>query len=217
MTHIPLQINLGPDGVIIAGEHAGKEHFYHSALYNTLLTLQPRTCLEIGTWFGGTVRVFERYFEEHQPDGRLVTADIMLRGNLATERVRQVQVYPHSRTYWTRHPVTDADLLPDGCNQIDRSEELNRAILQRELSSLDAPYYDFAFIDGDHAKESVEKDIAIAKSLTHPPHYIMLEDVCEGIHEVSAYFRDDISKVWQHYDFADWPILAGCALIWEKE
>jgi predicted O-methyltransferase YrrM len=213
---IPLQVNLGVDGVIIEGVHKGKEHYYKTCLLNVLMYLKPRISAEIGTWFGGTVKVFERYFEEHRPDGRLVTADIMLRGNLATERVRQVQVYPHSRTYWTRHPVTDADLLPDGCNQIDRSEDLNRAILERELSALDVFAFDFAFIDGDHAKESVVKDIAIAKALTKPPHYILLEDISEGIHEVSAYFRDDISKQWNHYDFQDWPILSGCSLIWKK-
>jgi len=212
---VRLQLNLGADGVIIDGPYKGQEHHYKTALYNTLVSLKPRVCLEIGTWFGGTVKVFERYFEEHRHYGRLVTADIMLRGNLATERVRQVQVYPHSRTYWTRHPVTDADLLPDGGNQIDHSEQLNLAILQSELSAMDAPAFDFAFIDGDHAKESVEKDIAICKALTKPPHYMLLEDVREGIHEASRYYEDEISKQWAHYDFEDWPILSGCALIWE--
>ena len=216
--NIPLQINLGPDGTIIGGPYKGQEHYYKTALYNVLLALYPKYCLEIGTWFGGTVRVFERYFEEHQKNGRLVTADIMQRDILVSKRVHRVQVYPHSRTYWQRHPVTDADLLPDGSERIEISRQLNTTILQDALDVIGgSSVYDIAFVDGDHAKESVEKDIAICKSLTCYPHYILLEDVREGIHEVSQYYEKEISKAWNHHDFEDWPVLSGCALIWEKK
>jgi hypothetical protein len=212
--NIPLVTNLGPDGTIIEGVHKGREHYYKTALLNTLIALKPRVCLEIGTLHGGTVRVFEKYFDEYRPDGVLVTADIKIYNDLRSPRVRQVRLYPHVAYFNDLHNVEEADLLPDGATKWEQSVELNVAILREELDNIGAEAFDFAFIDGDHRKASAEKDIIIAKALTAPPHYILMEDIREGLHEVSRYYEEVVSKEWEHWDFEDWGMLSGTALIW---
>jgi len=214
--NIPLITNLGPDGIIISGEYAGREHYYKTALYNSLLALKPVVCLEIGTLHGGTAVVFERYYQKYRLDGLTVTADIKIYKALQLKHVEQVKVYPHAATLGL-HNVEESDLLPGGTSRWQESVELNIEILRDALLMCGRePVADFAFIDGDHRTVSAAKDITIAKALTRPPHYILLEDVREGIHEVSRMYAETVVNEWAHYDFSEWPVLSGTALIWKE-
>lgn len=213
---IPLVTQLPPDGRIIKGPHAGQEHFYKTALYNTLLVLHPRVCLEIGTYKGGSTAIFERYFEEACPEGKLVTADIKLFVNVNSACTKQVQVYPHTMNVLDFHTATTDDLLPAWERVAQRvgSVEYNTIILKHALRDVGADAFDFAFIDGNHQAASLQRDIAMVQGLTAYPHYMLLDDAIEGAHESSAYCEDVLKKSYDYYDFSDWPILAGTLLIW---
>lgn len=213
--NIPLLVNLGADGTIIAGPWKGAQHYYHTALFNTLIALRPKVCLEIGTLHGGTAVIFEKYFHEYQNDGILISVDIKLYNNLTLEHVVQVKWYPHVAWFNDLHNVDESDLLPDGARLWRNSVELNTRILKDELQRLGHHEFGFAFVDGDHRKASVVKDLAICKVVTAKPHYILMEDVREGIHEVSAMYENEVKHQYAHFDFEEWPVLSGCALIWE--
>lgn len=75
---------------------------YRRAIYNILVQLHPRICLEIGTHIYQTSKVFSRYFEEHKEENRekqyqLITTDIAEcgRSKEPPPRVWPVMVYPH--------------------------------------------------------------------------------------------------------------------------
>jgi hypothetical protein len=217
MVNIPLVVSLGADGVIIDGPHRGEPHHYKTALFNTLIALRPKVCLEIGTLHGGTAVVFERYFREYQNDGILISVDIKLYNNLNLEHVVQVKWYPHVAWFNDLHNVDESDLLPDGARLWRNSVELNTRILRDELRRWGKHEFDMCFVDGDHRKASVVKDLEICKAVLAPPGYMLLEDVREGIHEVSAFYENEVKQQYEHFDFGEWPVLSGCALIWSGE
>lgn len=206
----------GPDRTIASGDHAGISCYYKTGLLNTLIALNPRVCLEIGTHQGGTAQVFLEYFDGFRPDGILVTADVKKYVDLRAHNLHQAVVYPHSADVVTRHWVTSDELLDDDPIVYDKSVALNSAILANWLGEIGTGSYDFAFIDGDHARESLVRDIEIATRLTSFPHYMLLDDTKEGTHQVSAMYRDELVSKYNTYDFTDWPIFVGASLIWTK-
>jgi cephalosporin hydroxylase len=206
----------GPDRTIGTGDYAGSSCYYKTGLLNTLIALNPRVCLEIGTHQGGTAMVFLEYFGSFRPDGILVTADVKKYVHLPVPCVRQAIVYPHSADVVTRHWVTSDELLDNDPTVYDKSVALNSAILAEWLAKIGADNYDFAFIDGDHARESLLRDIEIATRLTSPPHYMLLDDTKEGTHQVSVVYRDELLPKYDTYDFEDWPIFVGASLIWKE-
>lgn len=214
--NIPLATILsnGPDRAIGVGPYAGRQCYYKTALYNTLVALKPRVCLEIGTHFGGTAAIFTKYFADHMPDGVLVTADIKKYCDYKHPQVVQAVVYPHSVDVISRHWVTPPELLNGYIMSYENSVGLNVAILADWLYKVGATAFDFAFLDGDHQRAAVLKDIDIAKLLTKPPHYMLLDDTKEGAHEVSVVYEKELKPVYNHYDFDDWPIFVGASLIW---
>ena len=51
-----------------------KRCHYLDGLYSSLVHYQPKFCLEIGTHKGdNSTLVFQKYFDTHMPDGRLIT------------------------------------------------------------------------------------------------------------------------------------------------
>lgn len=206
-----------PDRSILAGECAGSSCCYKTGLLNTLIALKPKVCLEMGTLFGGTAQVFQEYFDDHMPDGVLVTADVKRYVDVDSQlpNVLQAIVYAHSTDIVTRHSGVTLDQLLDGseaaCNE---SVERNVVILTDWLHKIGTDKYDFAFIDADHARLSLLKDIEIATRLTAPPHYMLLDDTKEGVHDVSAVYKDELVNKYNTYDFEDWPVFVGASLIW---
>lgn len=205
-----------PDRSIIAGEHMGSPCYYKTGLLNTLIALKPKVCLEIGTLFGGTAWVFQEYFDGHMPDGVLVTADVKQYVDLQSPNAFQAIVYPHSVDVIARHSVVPDELLDGSEAMCNESVERNVDILTDWLHKVGVGKYDFAFIDADHARLSLLKDIEIATRLTSLPHYMLLDDTKEGVHEVSVVYKDELVSKYSTYDFEDWPVFVGASLIWAK-
>ena len=202
--------------VIRAGKFAGKKCYYKTGLFNTLIKLRPRICLEIGTYYGGTARVFERYFKKYRRDGLLITADIKKYKDIEGKYIIQVVVYPHVGNIGKYHNVFRKDLLPDAEKKMGNSLEENCKILKEELKKIGAEYFDFSFIDGDHQRISFLRDIEIARRLSNSPHYILLDDTKDEAHESAFVYQGEIKNRFNHYDFEDWPIFVGMSLIWDK-
>ena len=214
---IPIvKCTLVPDRTIHRGIHAGKGCYYKTALLNTLIQLKPKTCLEIGTHYGGTTEVFLRYFRRYQPDGVLITTDIKKYVELSGPRVRQVIVYPHIENIADWHTVEWDEMLPEAREILKKSNAENIAILRKELEACGRKGFDFCFIDGDHTRTSFLRDLDIAWTLSLPPHYFLLDDVKEELHDCCPVYRKEIPPNDPHYEFEDWPIFIGQALIWKK-
>jgi hypothetical protein len=195
--------------------------------------------LEIGTHLGDTISVFLKYFDGCNIDGKVITTDIKVWGGdndtnpsrkarrkankLDTEkRVKSILVYPHTggvECLGTMLPVEDSELLPNYKDYGERSIGENIKLITAEMDKMGITLFDFAFIDGDHLEESVEKDWKIALALTKPPHYMLFDDVLDPDQACSKFY-DKILKPdesYEKYDFSDWGIATGTALVHLKE
>lgn len=200
------------DGLINKGPKGGSQRWYRDALFSTLVHLQPKLCLEIGTHYGGSSAVFQEYFNKFCPDGRLVTCDIHKYTDLGMPNVQQVLVYPHSSlddiTKW--HSVDTSNMLSDFDNW-HHSVQKNIDILK--------PYgpFDFCFLDGDHTKFSASRDIRIAEAVLKDPKWILFDDTDEFEHECAPFYLELKSRdIYDTYEFEDWDVAIGAALIRRK-
>jgi cephalosporin hydroxylase len=215
----------GPHGTINRSpRYAGCGTFYRDALFSTLVELKPTVCLEIGTNTGHTARVFQRYFEEYGLDeSLLITADVKIYVEMNHPNVEQVQVHPHVNNIKDLHIVEDSDLIGGRVDQLE-SVDKNISIIKDVMRERGISEIDFAFIDGDHQRESMLKDIKIARSLIKDSGYILLDDIHDYVHESAKTFHDEIKLNDQYdcYEFEDWEDLltgtgtAGTALIWQR-
>jgi len=211
---IPLVERLPPDVRIPLGPRKGERRYYKTALLNTLIHLRPRACLEIGTWRGGSAKIFRRYFEQYRPDGFLITADIKQYVTIKDKRVYQTRVYPHTLKILQLHKsVKEADLLPDWRDKVDVSVKANIAILRIALNAFRAKRFDFAFVDGDHW--NLLKDVDIVSRVTKRPRYMLLDDTTAHVWDCSQVYFDEIKPNWGTYDFDGWDIFTGTSLIWD--
>lgn len=185
--------------------------FYLKALYNTLVTFKPKYCIEIGTHYGdNSTPVFQQYFDEHMPDGLLVTCDIKKYKDIShLKNVRQVIVAHHINNIDKLHRVSTSELKFDH----ESSVEINTQLL-REYQ----PEYDFAFIDGDHTTESFRKDIQICENLLKNPKVMLIDDTKTPAHDCMHYYNNVIKKLneYECYDFNDWGQFVGCSLVRKK-
>ena len=227
----PFYPMLGPDGIVNVGEtYGGYQTFYRDALFSTLMKLRPVVCLEIGTNIGYTTRVFQRYFEYlNIKDALLITADVKIySAQMAGEHLsikhpstEQVQVYPHVNNIKDHHIIDDTDLIGGEVESTD-SVERNIAVIREAMTRHGVLEFDFAFIDGDHQRESMLKDIEIAEALIKDPGYILLDDIQDYQHESAKTFHDEVKPKYNHYVFKEWDNLvmeksaAGVALIWQR-
>jgi len=205
------------DRIIRKGKFAGTRCYYKTALLNTLIKFRPKTCLEIGTNYGGTAKIFKYYFEKYKPDGVLITADIRKYVDLDDNNIKQVLVYSHVANIENHHDVFAKQMLPGFNARLDDSVKVNCEILKIELEKIGVDAFDFCFIDGDHQKISFLRDLEIVKKLSYFPHYALLDDTKEEEHECSSIYNKELVGQVNHYDFDDWPIFVGMSLIWEKD
>jgi hypothetical protein len=194
--------------------------YYLNAIYETLLLLRPKYCLEIGTLYGDTAGIFQRYFEEYEPNGFLITCDIHIQDHAnkympkECPNVKRVHVYPHNKQEYVLD-LGKNGMLPTGWEiNIDDSVRQNVWIIRQQMGVLDQ--LDFAFIDGDHTADSVEKDIRICRSLLKQPHHMLLDDVDEPAHPIYNFYREFVEKEYDCYKFENWNVQTCCALIKEK-
>ncbi|MEE9166840.1 MAG: class I SAM-dependent methyltransferase [Candidatus Neomarinimicrobiota bacterium] len=214
-SYVPLvELLPGPDRTIRGGPFAGTGCYYKTGLLNTLIKLRPTVCLEIGTYYGESSDVFDHYFRKYRPNGILITADIRNHKSLASDRIHQVLVYPHVENISDHHDVSSEQMLPDSARHTNDSVNANCEIIQSELSKIGAKAFDFCFVDGDHQETSLLKDLQIVKTLSHSPHYALLDDTKDEIHESFTLYQKDLVRRYEHFDFEDWPIFVGASLIW---
>ncbi len=187
-----------------------KSCHYLKALFNTLVEFKPQFCIEIGTNTGNTTKVFQRYFDLYMPSGLLVSCDIKSYVNLSSlKNVKQLIVAHHIPHIENFHKVKKEDLL----FSFDDSVATNTRLLKEIVHE-----YDFAFIDGDHTRDSFFKDIQICENVLKDPKLMLLDDTKEPFHECSQAYFDVIKKdeKYETYDFDDWSNFAGCSLIRKK-
>jgi len=218
-----------PDGTIVHGPLSGKERYYRDALFSTLVHLKPKVCLEIGTHTGQSTHVFQEYFSRFMPDGVVVTCDIKNYVDLSSSpynlpNVKQVKVYPHFWDICQHHNVNSNEMLPFTQEDLETSVDKNTRILlgaiHQDLLEYTEPQevFDFCFLDGDHHQLSLEKDLAIVQRLLRKPQYILLDDTEEWAHDSARYFHEKIKidPGLDSYQFQDWPVAVGAALIWNS-
>ncbi len=216
---MPIFKDLPSDGTMgpAARELCGTPRYYRMAIYNTLLHMMPKYCLEIGTNMGETAYLFGKYFQHFQPEGFVVTTDVGVFHEVEHPNVKQVLVYPHVPDVDKHCDVPIGTMLPNITDEhIENSIHLNFTLLTFALNQLGAQHFDFCFLDGDHYAESVRKDLELVKLLVKPPHYCIIDDVDDYHHEVAQYYHDVVKKEWRSYEFEDWDVYTGCALIWSK-
>lgn len=200
-------------GNILRGPKAGTPRYYLDALYNSLVELKPKLCLEIGTHFGDSAKVFQAYFDEYMPDGMLITCDIKEYTDLSSmKNVKFIKVHPHKNNMTTHHMVTNEELLK--VTEFSCDDNID---LVMDTFSIDPNSFDFVFIDGDHQIDSFCQDLLIAQTLKKPDSWILVDDTVEEYHELAGYFQKfRKSDYWEVYDFDDWEVLAGASLLREK-
>ena len=224
--------------------HAGYEPEYRhvkssiyncsqQALWNLWLILKPKYILDIGTWGGSSAMLAAHYLDDCAPDGHVVTVDVQTKtGQRVGEHplVTQVWAYPHTLLGLQPYPWASKDRLRLDYEQyITQSVRLNTALIQSALAIAGGELFDCAYIDGDHSRVGVRRDLAIVKAVTKPPHYALVDDAYSNWMGCAKEYRDAIRYEYNHYDFEEdgWenfveprPGVLGlprCALVWEKE
>jgi hypothetical protein len=201
-----------------------KECYYLDALYSTLVELNPRFCLEIGTHDGkNSTRVFQKYFSEVRPDGRLITLDIKKIDDLGYSNVSQVIVYPHHENIYKTCGASgrwfnEKDLKQNYKNKIKSSVSNNVEIIKNEMEKHKIKSFDLSFIDGDHEKSSFMMDIETCLELS-PESWILIDDTKEEFHPCCHVYHDDIKKSgkFETYDFENWDRFVGMSMIRSKK
>lgn len=180
----------------------------YNALYATLIDLKPNLCLEIGTFHGKSAEVFQKYFDEYNPNGKLITIDIKKYVDLSwLKNVIQLIIYPHVENSETLHYVTKQDILPYDIDSVNKNIAIVESITKNK--------FDFCFLDGDHQMESVKRDFDIANRLLKEPKYILFDDIDDDRHDSMFYYRNNIlnnDKI-EKYDFKDWNCWVGAVLL----
>ena len=189
---------------------------FRDALFGSLVHLKPKYCLEIGTHLGQSTEVFQKYFNEYQPDGIVVTVDIHKYKDIESKNVKQLIVHPHVNNSSDWHYVKNEELLDHNVDSVEKNTE----IIREAIRNLPESQFDFCFLVGDHQRESVIKDFAISRNLLSEPQYILFDDTEDdgGGHDSVKVYNEIVAKgEYNVYDFSkEWNVYCGCALIWNK-
>ncbi len=119
---------------------------------------KPKRVLEIGTWYGGTLR---KWLLHAQPNATVVCVDLDHPNPVAYEEWKQ--------------PDTELTALTGD----SQSEHVSDQIREH------GPY-DWIFIDGDHVEEGVDADVRLAWEVAAPGATILLHDIDPGGSETTG-------------------------------
>ncbi len=183
---------------------------FRVSIYNVLVHLKPKYCLEIGSHLFQSSHVFHDYFKNYCPEGYLITCDIKKYCDFDSKHIIFTKVYPHTRKILDWHAVREEDMLANALSEenLNNSTQHNIALLLIELTKLGVTAFDFCFLDGDHTETSFRKDLEIALTLTKPPHYILIDDIDQNNHECSRVYHEEVKNNYCNYE------LSGMSLIW---
>lgn len=205
-------------------QFSDKTCHYLDALWSTLLHYRPKFCIEIGTHDGAnSTQVFTDYLREYQPDGHLITLDVVPCKNKLSDQIHQVIVFPHharieqtcgANGRW----FTEKNLLPGFNEKFETSTIQNIEKIKIEMKRLGIDKFDLAFIDGDHERESLLKDMEICEHLLKDPKIMIIDDTKEEIHPCCHVYFDEIKKMekYESYDFEDWSRFVGMSIVTTK-
>jgi len=188
---------------------------FRDALFASLVHLKPKLCLEIGTHVGQSTDVFQKYFDEYEPDGVVVTVDIKKYVDIASKNVKQLIVHPHVNNSSDWHYVKNEELLDHNVDSVAKNTQL----IKESIRNFSENQFDFCFLDGDHQRESVINDFAISRNVLSDDQYVLLDDTEEEGHDSKTIYGE-ISAANTHniYSFSkEWGVYCGCALIWNKK
>lgn len=206
---------------IITGFPKFGDRYIYEALYQTLIYLRPKYCLEIGTFHGYSAKIFQTYFNEYMPDGKLITMDIKQYVTLSEyPNVYPIIVHPYIKNSDKYHYVTKEEILEPTTNPLINLKILVTYMVKYGIDEdNELPLFDFCFLDGDHHQISAYNDFAIAKSVLKDPQYILFDDIDMPGHETVDVWNNDISKRddINTYDYSDWNVWVGAALLWNKD
>lgn len=189
----------------------GNRNIYN-ALYDTLVYIKPKRCLEIGTFYGYSAKVFQDYFNKYYQKGKLVTIDIKKYVDLSElSNVIQIIVHPHVNNSSQWHYVNDSEILEYDVSSVKKNIKIIHEITHGYK-------FDFCFFDGDHQFESVRRDMLIAQNELNSPKYILFDDMDIEAHDSCRYYKENIksNKQWLTYEYKDWGDWVGAALMWEN-
>lgn len=177
-----------PDIVQATDAYRGRGVFSHiSALHDPRETLKlaeivqdrfPRTILEIGTCWGGTLFVWCR---SNPQASLIISMDLpggKFGGGYASERTKLYQQFAAGR------PQLDLRLLRADSHQPQSLEQVKSILAGRPL--------DFLFIDGDHSYAGVKSDFLMYGPLVGSGGIIAFHDIrtLTGDHEVHRFWRE---------------------------
>lgn len=183
--------------------------YYYDALYATLIHLMPKNCLEIGTYFGYSTEVFQKYFDNFRPDGKLITLDIKKYIDIIHPSVTQLLVHPYINDSNKYHDVQPENILPP-INDAQDNINIVKNVFNEQ--------FDFCFLDGDHNKPSIYNDFKLARALLKEPQYILFDDIDVPNHESTNVYQNEIlnNPDLNVYDYGNWNVWIGAALLWNK-
>ncbi len=113
---------------------------------------KPRRVLEIGTWYGGTLR---KWLQHAQPNATVVCVDINHMNPDLYEEWRQHDTKLFVLTGSSQEPTVQSQILEHGP-------------------------YDWFFIDGEHIEHFVDNDVRLARSVAAPGAVLLLHDIDSG-------------------------------------
>jgi predicted O-methyltransferase YrrM len=146
-------------------------------LLDVLRAERPRTVLEIGTHFGGTLFLFSRVVA---PDALLVSVDMQP----MVGRVGRYSPYALIRHSFAR----DRQRV----ELIDAVNSQDAATVDRVRDVLCAREVDFLFIDGDHSYEGVRRDFELYAPLVRAGGLVGFHDVSRR----STPHTEGVARLW---------------------
>ena len=196
-----------------------KQCHYLDALYSSLVHFKPKYCLEIGTHMGdNSTKVFQKYFDNHMPEGLLITLDIVPCENLNYKNVKQVLVNPHHNKIYETCGAGGRWFSSDVNFNSEDSVKNNVDKISNFISEIGFESFEFCFLDGDHERESFLGDLDTSSRLLSSGGHIMIDDTKEEYHPCCHIFQEEIrtSGKYNVYDFDDWDKFVGCSIVWKK-
>ena len=117
----------------------GPLRYFRDALFASLVHLKPKLCLEIGTHIGQSTNVFQKYFDQYEPDGVVVTVDIKKYVDIESKNVKQLIVHPHVNNSSDWHYVKNEELLDHNVDSVAKNTEL----IKESIRNFSESQFDF--------------------------------------------------------------------------
>jgi len=152
-------------------------------LLRILKSLNPRTCLEIGTAGGGTLFLFAQMAS---PDATLISIDLPGGPFGGGYPAWKIPLYKS----FARYPTQRIHLL--------RADSHNPNTLRKVREILAGKPLDFLFIDGDHTYEGVKRDFEMYSPLVRKGGVIAFHDIVEHPPETGC----EVSMFWNEIKYS---------------